>query len=333
MLRRLTSGPAHPSTLGPVSLANIQVDVTTRLGAATKPIGTGFARLDALFGGGLRPGSVLAITGAPGSGRTAVALTIAYMAARASVGVVFAARGLQETELVARLAARAVRRAYPSSGVTYADILFGNAFGDDEVRKAVNDAVETVVRKVGQHLHFARLGPTETCAELLVRCTPLWARYERAVLVVDDLEGVAASDTRPLESRLTSAAYDLENVAMQGVGVVCTALQRHAELIAPASTMLVGLSVDDVPSGRSIPVDFDVRKNRYGARTRFRLQAVFGAGEFNDSRISAWCVRIGPKSGLMPVWLALFLGILAADAGVSCTFYLVRPDTPVYDAP
>jgi hypothetical protein len=161
--------------------------------------------------------------------------------------------------------------------------MFGKAFGDDDVRKAVNEAVETVVKKVGQHLHFARLGPKETCGELLVRCTPLWARYERAVLVVDDLEGLAADDAAPLDSRLTSAAYELESVAMQGIGVVCTALHRHAELIAPASTMLVGLSVEDGASGRSVPVDFDVRKNRCGARTRFRLQAVFGAGEFNDS--------------------------------------------------
>src|SRR4051812_47012418 len=84
MLPTLASSPVHPSTLGPVSLANIQVDVATRLGAVTKPTATGFSGVDRLLSGGLRPGTVLALTGQPGSGRTSLALMMAYMAARAS---------------------------------------------------------------------------------------------------------------------------------------------------------------------------------------------------------------------------------------------------------
>src|SRR5215510_5445521 len=79
MLTALAESPAHPSTLGPVSLANIQVDVATRLGAVTKPMATGFTGIDRLLSGGLRPGTVLALTGQPGSGRTSLALMMAYM--------------------------------------------------------------------------------------------------------------------------------------------------------------------------------------------------------------------------------------------------------------
>src|SRR6185503_12251482 len=97
-----SEGPAHPST-GPVALANVQVDLTTRLGAPSQVTPTGFRGLDTLLHGGLRSGSVLAITGAPGSGRTSLALMIAYMAARTQAGVELAGRGLDDTEVVARL--------------------------------------------------------------------------------------------------------------------------------------------------------------------------------------------------------------------------------------
>ena len=73
--------PAHPSTL-PLSLASIQVDVATRLGAPVPVTPTGIKALDAMLGGGLRAGTVLSLSGQPGSGRTALSLLIAYMAAR-----------------------------------------------------------------------------------------------------------------------------------------------------------------------------------------------------------------------------------------------------------
>ena len=278
----LTEIPAHPSTLGPVSLANMQVDVTTRLGAATKPIATGFAGIDNLLGGGLRPGTVLALTGEPGSGRTSLALMMAYMAARASAGVVFATRGVDETEVVARLAARAVRRVYPESEVTYGDILAGGVTANDTVRRAVSDAVDTVIHKVGAHLHLARFGAGDTLALLIERSTQLWARYERAVLLVDDIEGIAVSEPGELAARIAETAYALRQVADQGCAVVLTALECHAELVAPAATMLVGVTPGESNGGGAVPLTLNIRKNRVGGIGRITVQARFAASEFSE---------------------------------------------------
>jgi KaiC/GvpD/RAD55 family RecA-like ATPase len=278
----VTSSPAHPSTLGPVALANIQVDVTTRLGATSKPTATGFKRLDALLAGGLRHGVVLALTGAPGSGRTSLALMMAYMAARASAGVVFASPSIDETEIVARLAARALRRSYPVSEVTFGDILSGGVYANDAVKRAVIDALETVVQKVGAHLHVARVGVGCSLGELTERSTQLFARYERVLLVVDDIEGLAVAEPGPLDARVLSVAYALRSLAEQGCAVVLTGLERHSDLVSLAATTLVELQPGASSDGRTIPLELVVKKNRVGGTGRFTVQSLFGATEFTE---------------------------------------------------
>ncbi len=257
--------------------------MTTRLGAITKPTATGIKALDALLAGGLRHGTVLALTGAPGAGRTALALSIAYMAARASAGVVFAARGVDETELVARLAARALRKSYPASEVTYGDILAGRVLANDAVRRAVNDAVDTVVQKVGAHLHFAHLDARDSISSLVERSTQLWARYERVLLVVGDVVGLAVSEPGELSARVMSVAYELKRLADHGCAVVLTALERHAELVAPAATLLAGLVPAATEDGRPVPLEVVVHKNRTGTTGRFKLHALYGATEFSEA--------------------------------------------------
>jgi hypothetical protein len=277
-----SEGPVHPSTIGPVALASVQVDLTTRLGAPSEATPTGFRGLDALLHGGLRSGTVLALCGAPGSGRTSLALMVAYMAARTQAGVELVGRGLEDTEVVARLAARALRRTYPESEVTYADIWTGNAYANDTVRRAVGEAVDTVMQKVGAHLHITRLGPGDSLETFAPRSTQLWARYERVVLVVDDLEGmVAGVGSAPLDARLLSAAYELRSLAEHGCAVVFTVLGRHAELIAPATTAMVELRGSPAATGTS-DLELVVTKNRLGPTGRVPLKAHFAACEFTD---------------------------------------------------
>jgi RecA/RadA recombinase len=256
------------------------VDVTTRLGAPVKVTPTGFAALDALIGGGLRGGMVVGLLGAPGAGKTSLALAMAYMAARTQAGVAFAGRSLDDTEIFARLAARALRRSYPASEVTYGDIWSGTAFRGDEVRRAISDAVGTVVQKVGAHLHLARVGPREPLAEFTARSAVLWARHERVLVFVDDVEGLVVPERGSLEGQLVGISYELRELAETGCTVVYTALSRHEELLSPASTLLVKATPLEPVGKHRIPLELRVLKNRLGPSATIIVQALFGALEF-----------------------------------------------------
>jgi hypothetical protein len=277
----VSSGPAHPSTLGPTSLDDVHVDVTTRLGAPIKLTPTGFTGLDVLLAGGLRPGTVLGLVGEPGSGRTSLSLAMAYVAARSHAGVAFAARSLDDTEVFARLAARALRRSYPASEVTYADIWSGTAFRGDQVRRAISDAVGTVVQKVGSHLHLARLVPGESLADLASRAAALWARHDRVLFFVDDVEGLVTPEHGSLDAQLVGIGYQLRELADTGCTVVFTALGRHADFLSPGASALI--RVTPQPSAHpQVAVELRVEKNRIGPTGSVSLNALFGALEFNQ---------------------------------------------------
>ncbi|MEI9950850.1 MAG: DnaB-like helicase C-terminal domain-containing protein [Pseudomonadota bacterium] len=175
-----------------IALTAMQVDVTTRLGSHAPATGTGFPTLDRMLHGGLRSGTVLAISGAPGVGRSAFALLIAYMAARAKAGVVFASASLDATEVMARLAARALYREYPEVHTPYGVIWSGLAWQDAGTHRAVADSVETVVKKVGAQLHLYRARGLESTQSLAECAAQQWSRHERALLVVDDIEAFSA---------------------------------------------------------------------------------------------------------------------------------------------
>jgi predicted ATP-dependent serine protease len=272
----------------------MQVDVTTRLGALSAATATGFPSLDRMLRGGLRTGTVVAIAGAPGVGRTALALLIGYMAARAKAGVVFASASLDATEIVARLAARALEREYPDAHTPYGMIWSGQAWQDATTHRALADAVETVVKKVGAQLHLYRAAGLESTNSLAQCAAHQWSRSERAVLVVDDIEafsaeGVgqmahAAAANASMEGRVTHVAYDLQRIAAQGCSVIFTTLSRHAELVAPAATLAAELRL--APDAASEPeersMELSVYKNRVGETGIVPLRFVPGAGLFEE---------------------------------------------------
>ena len=73
------------------------------------------------------------------------------MAARTKAAVLFTSASLDETEMMARLAARALHREHPDSRTPYGAIWSGQAWQDEATRRPVGAAVETVVKKVGAH--------------------------------------------------------------------------------------------------------------------------------------------------------------------------------------
>jgi replicative DNA helicase len=261
----------------------MQVDVTTRMGALTPATPTGFPTLDRWLNGGLRTGALVALTGGPGTGKTALSLLLAYMSARARAAVVFTSVSLDETEIMARLAARALNREHPEVPVHYGSIWSGQAWQDDSTRGPVSSAVETVVKKVGAHLHLHAAQPFESTAELSDCAAHLWGRYERVVMFVDGVEAFrAAAGGDParqqaanagLDSRVSQVAYELRRISELGCAVVVTVERRHAELVIPAATLALEIrpldSMQAVHSERGVslgarPVELAVLKNRVG---------------------------------------------------------------------
>ncbi|HET9930703.1 MAG TPA: DnaB-like helicase C-terminal domain-containing protein [Polyangiaceae bacterium] len=286
----------------PVSLASVQIDVTTRLGAPSPVTTTGFPSLDNFLGGGLRPGVLVTVVSAPGLGRSTFALFMAYMAARSRASTLFTAVGLDDTEIVARLAARALHRERPEIAAAYGAIWSGRALTQPEVRAPLLGAIETVVRKVGSSLHLKRAGSLEATGVLAESASELWTRSERVVVVVDDLEAYyASSDGNPakqasvnasLAGRVMQVAFDLKSVAEQGCAVVATALSCHAELVMPASSLTLELRASSreatgLPSELSLgarELDLVVLKNRLGEAGSIPIRMVPGAGFVEERR-------------------------------------------------
>jgi predicted ATP-dependent serine protease len=275
----------------------MQVDVTTRMGALTPATPTALPTLDRLLAGGLRTGTLMAISGPPGAGRTAFVLLLAYIAARSKAAVLFSSVSLDETEIMARLSARALHREYPESRTPYGSIWSGDAFQDDATRRPVSVAIDTVVKKVGSMLHLHRARPFESTTVLLTLAAQLWERHERVVMVVDDIEAFSAGgDSRAdfnagFESRITHVAFELRQAAEQGCAVVVTALERHADLVAPAATLAATIRTrpssaapfDDRQLALGArPVELVIKKNRVGPTGIVPLHFIPGAAVFEE---------------------------------------------------
>lgn len=263
---------------------------------------TGFASLDELLGGGLRPGILLTLLSPPGLGRTTLALFMAYMAARSRASTLFTSVGLDDTEIVSRLAARALHRESPEIAAGYGSIWSGQALALADVRGPLLGAVETVARKVGSHLHLRRAGSLEPTGVLAECAAELWSRHERVVVVVDDLEAYYASSdgnaakqasvNASLDSRIMQIAFDLKSLAEQGCAVIATALSNHSSLVTQASSLVlelrpaqrspVGLESELGLGAREL--DLVVLKNRLGAGGSIPLRMVPGAGFVEEGR-------------------------------------------------
>ena len=291
------------SGVAAVSLAAMQVDVTTHLGAVGPATSTGLPSLDVLLGGGLRSGTLLALSGEAGSGRTSVALSLAYLAARARAGVVVAGAAVDPTEVVARLAARALHREYPDARTSYGEIWTGQAWADDASRRPIADAIDTVMKKVGSQLHLFRGTGLETTQALAECVAQQWARSERVVLVVDDVEGFlamgdggmarAALVNTSFEARMTQVGYELRRIAEQGACVIATVLSNHLPLLSPAATQTIELETREAPAAESTErlrklgarsLRLKVTKNRVGSTGEVPLSFIPGAATVEETR-------------------------------------------------
>ncbi|MCC6213841.1 MAG: hypothetical protein IT376_03160 [Polyangiaceae bacterium] len=276
----------------PSSLASMQVDLTNRLGELRPPFSTGLARLDAMLQGGLRSGTLFALGGEPGSGRTALALALAYMAARARVAALVAGATLDPAEVLARYAARALHRERPLARLSYGDILAGAAWSTADDRAQVTHALETVLRKVGPSLHVQRLAPGDSASALAAAAERLWSRQERAAIVVDGIEALAAGAGASHEAALVRVSHELFALADRGAAVVVTCGAGALPHVATAAHVVAELRA--VPSGGPLAppddlaalgarkVDLVVVANSRGSGGVVPLRFVPGAALFEE---------------------------------------------------
>jgi hypothetical protein len=279
----------------------MQVDITNRLGALTPYTPTGLATLDRWTLGGLRSGSMLVLSGASGVGKTAFSLLLAYMAARARAAVLFASAALDETELVARLAARAMYREYPESETPYGAIWSGDAWQDDFTRVAVGTSVNVAIRKVGQLFHLFRARPFDTTLEIGAAAAHLWGRHERVMLFVDGVEALgaamggdlarAATVNADFSNRMTQVGYELRSLAEGGCGVVVTVESGHAEWLLPSATVAAELRPASMHREFSVSrdralgaqgIDLVITKNHLGPTGTIPLKFIAGGAVFEE---------------------------------------------------
>lgn len=287
--------PVNKLLEGPRSLASIQVDVLTRLGAALPTTTTGLPSLDALLGGGLRSGTHLLVCGSPGVGKTAFAVMLAYIAARAKASVLLTSVGLDDTEIVARLTARALHREYQNVTATYGTIWSGVSMQDPALRAPISGCLDGVVKKVGENLHLFAASSMEDVAVLADQAAILWAKNERVVLVVDGIESYATStcgSSAGFDARMSSVAHELSHIASQGCAVITTCDSRAAPMVAPAATVVGELRSARGPAfvdpervlAGARPAEFDVVKNRLGPSRTIPLVFLAAASVFEEQR-------------------------------------------------
>jgi hypothetical protein len=130
-----------------------------------------------------------------------------------------------------------------------------------------------------------------------------WARSERVVLVVDDVEGFLAmgdgGTTRSalvngsFEARITQVGYELRRIAEQGACVIATVLGEHLPYLSPAATVAAELEARPLPErelterltklgARSLLLR--VTKNRVGSTGEVPLTFVPGAATLQETR-------------------------------------------------
>jgi hypothetical protein len=213
----------------------------------------------------------------------------------------FASAVLDETEVVARLAARAMYREYPESQTSYGAIWSGDAWQNDFTRGPVGASLDAAMRKVGQHLHLFRAKPFDTTLEIGAAAAHLWGRHDRVVVIVDGVEALgahvggdstrAAAINADYASRLSQVGYELRLLAEGGCAVVVTVQREHAHWLLPSATVAAELVLGRQPLDRQSQrdtalavrgIDLVVTKNHVGPTGTIALKFIAGGAVFEE---------------------------------------------------
>ncbi len=244
---------------------------------------TGFARLDQALGGGLQPGRLMIVLGAPGKGKTTLANQIAEHVASACRPVVYVTMEDPAWALLAKTIARMGR-------LDYGAVLQGRA----AIRQAINATLaELAARPSAQRLLYMEQPGRLSLAALQERAAEHFATFSTAngggpgVLVLDYLQRAARasmpagvqSELRLAVSALTDQLRDLareldctvlalgsQNRAGYGNGVSALASAKESGDIEYGVDVLAAIGEDDKRSAALGCKAYALRidKNRQG---------------------------------------------------------------------
>jgi replicative DNA helicase len=224
---------AGEGTLAPRSALEVLTSLNERIASGKidefQPIATGFVPLDKTIGGGLRPGELLLIGGAQGSGKTTMALQMARnMAAGGQASVLYVCFEHEEEYLIQRLIAMesALNHLPQKSGaVKIQDVkkevlgsYTASAESGQKAKLGANPRLRPPLERIaryGSGLHLMRGTATASTVDNMRRLVAEYRgpEHRRLVLVVDYLQKVPVfpepSDEAEKVTRIVSGLKDI----------------------------------------------------------------------------------------------------------------------------
>jgi len=224
---------AGEGTLAPRSALEVLTSLNERIASGKidefQPIATGFVPLDKTIGGGMRPGELLLIGGAQGSGKTTMALQMARnMAAGGQASVLYVCFEHEEEYLIQRLIAMESALAHlpqKSGAVKIQDVkkevlgsYTASAESGQKAKLGSNPRLRPPLERIaryGSGLHLMRGTATASTVDNMRRLVAEYRgpEHRRLVLVVDYLQKVPVhpepSDEAEKVTRIVSGLKDI----------------------------------------------------------------------------------------------------------------------------
>jgi len=224
---------AGEGTLAPRSALEVLTSLNERIASGKidefQPIATGFVPLDKTIGGGMRPGELLLIGGAQGSGKTTMALQMARnMTAGGQASVLYVCFEHEEEYLIQRLIAMESALAHlpqKSGAVKIQDVkkevlgsYTASAESGQKARLGSNPRLRPPLERIaryGSGLHLMRGTATASTVDNMRRLVADYRgpEHRRLVLVVDYLQKVPVfpepSDEAEKVTRIVSGLKDI----------------------------------------------------------------------------------------------------------------------------
>ena len=240
-------------SIAPRSALDVMIDLNDRVTSGKvselRPIPLGFNPLDRAIGTGIRPGELLLIGGAQGSGKTTMALQMARnVAAAGQANVLYLCFEHEEEYLLARLVAmESAVTAMPNfaAGVKFQDVrreILGTAENGGAPMHLVGNArLAPAFDRIGAYgdsLFLLRGSQTTSTVENLRRLARLHrelAGEKQLLLVVDYLQKVPMIPEPENEAeKVTSAVNGLKDIALgEEVAVIAIVAADREGLKAP----------------------------------------------------------------------------------------------------